>query len=128
MEKERFETLVAEAVRDLPEEFLNILENVDVVVEDRPSSSQLSRLEKRQGYTLFGLYEGVPLTRRGSHYGNVLPDKITIFQSPIESQCRNESEITRMVQRVVRHEIAHHFGISDARLEQLENTQDQSSR
>lgn len=121
MEKERFQNLVAEAVQSLPEEFLSILENVDVVVEDQPSSSQVARVKAGRGYTLFGLYEGVPRTQRGSYYGNVLPDKITIFQEPIESQCRTESEIVSMVQRVVRHEVAHHFGIGDARLEQLEN-------
>ena len=71
--------------------------------------------------TLLGLYEGVPLTRRGRHYGLVPPDKITIFRKPIESRCRNNDEITAEVQRVVQHEIAHHFGIGEARLRQIES-------
>jgi predicted Zn-dependent protease with MMP-like domain len=123
MERERFERLVAEAVRNLPEEFKNRLENIDVVVEERPASYQLTRAGLSRGMTLLGLYEGVPLTRRSSYYGMVPPDKITIFQEPIEERCRSEDEITSQVQRVVRHEIAHHFGISDARLSQIERRQ-----
>jgi predicted Zn-dependent protease with MMP-like domain len=69
---------------------------------------------------LLGLYEGVPLTNRTSHYGLVPPDKITIFQKPIEAKCRDDAEVTDEIQQVVRHEIAHHFGIGDARLRELE--------
>lgn len=119
MDRKRFEQLVAEAIEALPEEFLSRLENVAVVVEDEPASGQLARSKRRRGETLLGLYEGVPLTERGSQYGMVLPDKITIFQKPIESRCRNETEIAAEIQRVLRHEIAHHFGIGDARLKQL---------
>jgi len=71
------------------------------------------------GQTLFGLYEGVPLTERSSHYGMVLPDKITIFRQPIEAYCRSEEEIRQMVRRTVLHELAHHFGIPDQRLREL---------
>jgi len=74
----------------------------------------------KSNYTLLGLYEGVPKTRRGRHYGLVPPDKITIFQKPIEAICRDDSQITAEIQKVVKHEIAHHFGISDARLSQIE--------
>lgn len=119
MEKESFIRLVAEAVQNLPEEFRNRLENVDVVVEDLPAPRQLARAGLRGGQTLLGLYEGVPLTQRGSNYGMVTPDKITIFQKPIEAKCHTEGEITKEIQRVVRHEIAHHFGIGDARLRQI---------
>ena len=120
MDRERFEWLVARAVNTLPEEFHTKLENIDVVVEDWPTQGQLTRSGLKRGQTLLGLYEGVPLTRRGRHYGLVPPDKITIFQKPIEANCRYDSEITAEIQRVVRHEIAHHFGIGDARLRQLE--------
>ena len=119
MDRERFEWLVAKAVESLPEEFITRLENIDVVVEDYPTQSQLASAELRRGQTLLGLYEGVPLTRRSSHYGLVVPDKITIFQKPIEAKCRYDTEITAEIQQVVQHEIAHHFGIGDARLKQI---------
>ena len=119
-----FEWAVAKAVDDLPEEFLARLENIDVIVEDRPSVSQLRGARLRRGHTLLGLYEGIPQTRRGRGYGMVLPDKITIFQKPIEDRCRNEAEIIAEIGRVVKHEIAHHFGISDARLRQIERGKD----
>jgi len=124
MDRERFERLVARAVEALPEEFITRLENIDVVVEDYPTRSQLTSVGLRRGQTLLGLYEGVPLTRRGAHYGLVPPDKITIFRKPIEVKCRYGGEITAEIQRVLRHEIAHHFGIGDARLEQIENSED----
>jgi len=120
MDKERFERLVARAIESLPEEFRNKMENIDVVVEDLPTKEQLGGTRRRGRHTLLGLYEGTPLTNRTSHYGLVPPDKITIFQKPIEAICRNDAEITAEVERVVRHEIAHHFGIGDARLRQIE--------
>ena len=124
MDRERFEWLVARAVQDLPDEFLTRLKNIDVVVEEHPNPGQLSRVGLRHGQTLLGLYEGVPLTKRGGHYGLVPPDKITIFQKPIEARCRHDAKITAEIQRVVEHEIAHHFGISDARLQQIEKGED----
>jgi len=124
MDRERFEYLVARAINSLPGEFLSRLENIDVVVEDWPTQGQLTRTGVRRGETLLGLYEGVPLIRRGGHYGLVPPDKITIFQKPIETKCRYDAETTAEIQRVVRHEIAHHFGIGDSRLEQIERGED----
>jgi len=109
-------------VEALPEEFITRLENIDVVVEDRPTSSQLRRTGLGSGQTLLGLYEGVPRTKRGRYYGLVPPDKITIFRKPIESRCRDDAEIAAEIKRVVQHEIAHHFGIGDARLDQIEKT------
>ncbi len=120
MDRERFEQLVERAVAGLPEEFSARLENVDVVVADWPSQHELASLGLRSRYQLLGLYQGVPLTKRGDHYGLVPPDKITIFQGPIEAKCRNDASITREIGRVVRHEIAHHFGIGDGRLRELE--------
>jgi len=124
VDRERFEWLVARAVESLPEEFRTKLENVDVVVEALPTQDQLAKAGLRRGQTLLGLYQGVPLTKRGRHYGLVAPDKITIFQKPIEAKCRFETEIIAEIQRVVRHEIAHHFGSDDARLRQLEKGED----
>ena len=124
MDRERFQELVTRAVDSLPEEFCTRLENIDVVVEDWPSPSQLASVGLRQGHTLLGLYEGVPLTKRGRRYGLVAPDKITIFQKPVEAKCRYEAEITAEIHRVVRHEIAHHFGIGERRLRQIERGED----
>ena len=124
MNREKFEGLVAKAVSSLPDEFHTRLENIDVVVEAQPTRSQLAEVGLKRGETLLGLYEGVPLTERGRHYGLVVPDKITIFQKPIEAECRYDTEIVAEIRRVVQHEIAHHFGISDARLSQLENGRD----
>jgi predicted Zn-dependent protease with MMP-like domain len=118
MDRERFQRLVAKAVEELPEEFLALLDNVDIVLEDHPSRAQIGNAQR--GYTLLGLYEGVPLTERGAHYGLVPPDKITIFRKPIEGMCESDDEIIAEINRVVKHEIAHHFGIDDARLDQIE--------
>lgn len=115
---------MARAVKSLPKEFRTRLENVDVVVEAWPTQDQLTKAGLRRGQILLGLYQGVPLTKRGRRYGLVAPDKITIFQRPIEARCRFEAEIIAEIQRVVRHEIAHHFGIGDARLRQLEKGED----
>lgn len=120
MDRERFEWLVAKAVADLPEEFQERLDNIDIVVQDEPTFSQLRQAGLKRNETLLGLYEGVPLTRRSRSYGMVPPDKITIFQNPIEASCRGETAIQQEIQRVVKHEIAHHFGIGDAKLRQLE--------
>ena len=120
MDSKRFEWLVAKAVEDLPDEFATKLENIDVVVAEQPTHHQLADAGLKRGETLLGLYQGVPLSRRSQYYGMVVPDKITIFQKPIEANCRNDAEIITEIRRVVLHEIAHHFGISDARLRQLE--------
>ncbi|MDM8000847.1 MAG: metallopeptidase family protein [Dehalococcoidia bacterium] len=119
MTRERFGELVAKAVDDLPEEFRSALENVDIVVQDSPNRKQLNRIGR--GMTLLGLYEGVPQTSRTHAYGMVLPDRIVIFQKPIEERCRSESEVEAEIGRVVRHEIAHHFGIGEEKLRRIES-------
>jgi predicted Zn-dependent protease with MMP-like domain len=117
----RFEELVSRAVSGLPDEFADRLENVDVVVQEQPNGSQLRHGRMRRGDLLLGLYEGVPMTLRGQGYSLVPPDKITIFKRSIEAVCGDdEREIETEIVRVVRHEIAHHFGISDARLDEIE--------
>ena len=119
MDRERFEWLVAKALDDLPDEFRERMDNVDVAVQDEPTSRQLADAGLKRGETLLGLYEGVPLTRRSHGYGFVMPDKVTIFQKPIEAICKNDAQVVAEVRRVVLHEIAHHFGISDDRLHEL---------
>jgi len=121
MERARFEALVEKAVDNLPPEFQARLENVDVVVEDWPAPEQLKRGRPIRRTQLLGLYQGVPRTRRGQGYGLVLPDKISIFQKPIEAQCQSESDIEAKIGEVVRHEIAHHFGLDDETLRRIED-------
>jgi predicted Zn-dependent protease with MMP-like domain len=122
MNKERFEELVFEAIESLPEEFGQKMENIDVAVEELPSQAQLKRSRVGKNMTLLGLYEGVPLTQRTSNYGLVAPDKITIFQKTIEEHCDSKAEldIKEQIRKTVLHEIAHHFGIGDARLKEIE--------
>lgn len=120
MERESFEALVARAIDNLPPEFQARLENVDIVVEDWPTRRQLRQARLDHPGQLLGLYQGVPQTRRGRGYGLVLPDKISIFQRPIEAQCRFAHEIEARIEEVVRHEIAHHFGLDEKTLRRIE--------
>ncbi len=115
----QFEQLVAEALDDLPEPFASKLENVEVVVADEPSTEDLEEADVLPGGTLFGLYQGVPQPERDAGYTFVLPDKITIFRGPILRECTTPDEVKDEVSTTVVHEIAHHFGISDERLDEL---------
>ncbi len=124
MDTVQFEKLVADAVSGLPEEFRPYIDDIDIVIEDEPTARQIRSARLRKNQMLLGLYEGIPRTNRSSNYGMVPPDKITIFQKNIEIHCRTESEIVQEVGRVVRHEIAHHFGLTDARLKQIESQED----
>lgn len=119
MERRRFFGLVRRALADLPSPYRDWLENVDVVVERRPGRRQLREAGLGVHDVLFGLYEGVPLTERTSGYGMVLPDKITIFQEPLEQEFSSDADLIAEVRRTVLHELAHHFGIDDAQLERL---------
>jgi len=116
---DRFERLVAEAIDALPAPFAARLQNVEIVIEAWPSRRQLRDSETPAGDTLLGLYEGVPLTERGGGYGMVLPDKITIFQGPIEQEASTDQEVQAQVRHTVVHEIAHFFGISDEQLRRM---------
>ncbi len=112
-EREAFEKLVAEAIDELPEQFQEKIENVDIVVETKPSHEILKQQGIKPPGTLLGLYQGVPLEKRGLSYANVLPDRITIYQEPIEILCGNENEIKEKVREVFMHELGHHFGKSE---------------
>jgi predicted Zn-dependent protease with MMP-like domain len=120
MQREKFEALVVRAIDNLPPEFQRKLENVDIVVENWPTPRQLRQAKHSHLIQLLGLYQGVPQTRRGRRYGLVLPDKISIFQKPIEAQCRFSGEIEAKIAEVVRHEIAHHFGLDEKTLRKIE--------
>lgn len=118
--REEFEALVDEAMASLPPALHDRISNVAIVVETAPSPAQLRHSRVAPGNTLLGLYEGIPLTQRTSHYGNVVPDKITLFRAPIEAAAGYDpARIREQVRRTVIHEIAHHFGIDDDRLEEL---------
>ena len=119
MERQSFERLVADAIDELPEEFREKLENVAIIIEDWPSKELLYRMEISPGETLFGLYEGVPLTER-SHFGDPLyPDRILIFQRAIEEECDSTEEIKQEVKITLVHEVAHFFGMDDDYLEEI---------
>ena len=120
MHREKFEALVARAIDNLPPEFQRKLENVDIVIENWPTPGQLRQAKHSHPTQLLGLYQGVPQTRRGRRYGLVLPDKISIFQKPIEAHCRFGDEIEAKIEEVVHHEIAHHFGLDEKTLRKIE--------
>ena len=120
LNRTEFEKIVEEGIEAIPEKFLRKLNNVAIVIEAEPTLAQKKKLNIHPDWTLFGLYEGVPQTRRGINYGAVLPDKITIFQKPIEATARNEKDIKEIVKNTVWHEIAHHFGMSEDRVRQAE--------
>ena len=116
----RFEELVADAIDTLPDEILEMLNNVEIVVADAPTASQLTVAgDLDAGEMLLGLYEGIPLTERGHYYGGVLPDRITIYRNPTLAICETFDDVVDEVNITVVHEIAHHFGIDDARLHEL---------
>ncbi len=119
LDQESFEAIVAEALENLPEDFLMMLDNVAVVVEYWPDRETMQQMGINSRYALLGFYHGVPQTVRSHYYGNVAPDKISIYQHPIEAQCETADDIYQLVGRVVRHEIGHHFGISDERLKEI---------
>ena len=119
--RKEFEELVVLALRRLPKFFREKMKNVDVVVEGQASGDLLSEVGLQSPRELLGLYQGVPLDQRGFYYGNVLPDKITLFQIPIESMCQTREEIEEKVKEVVIHEVGHYFGLDDDRLRELEN-------
>ncbi|MBZ1345449.1 MAG: metallopeptidase family protein [Candidatus Nealsonbacteria bacterium] len=119
IEKIEFEELVNEGIKAIPKRFLEKLNNIEIVIEDEPTPEQIRKLKLSKNSTIFGLYEGIPQTKRW-HYGQVLPDKITIFKNPIEEIARSEEEIKEIVKNTVWHEIAHHFGFDEKRIRELE--------
>ena len=110
-----FEDLVLQALDNVPARLRDRIENLDVIVKDWPAKRELASVGLNERRSLLGLYEGVPLTLR-SHYNLVIPDKITIYQRPIEALSQTRKDITENVRKTLIHEIAHHFGIDDTRL------------
>ncbi len=117
---EDFELIAQEAFDALPQTIQSTVENVHIVVEEIPSDEVVSRMKLSSNRTLLGLYEGIPLTNRGTFYGTspVVPDKITLFKRNIELHAQSETEIRKKIQDVLIHEIAHHYGMNE---EQVRN-------
>lgn len=117
---DNFEKLVKRGIDDIPQKFLDKINNVGIVIEEEPTQAQLKKMKIGRNYLLFGLYEGVPKTKRWE-YGQVLPDKITIFKNPIEEYAQSEKEVADMVRDTVWHEIAHHFGMDEKMVRNAES-------
>lgn len=109
--QKQFEDYIADALDALPQRYQAKLNNVVIVAEDDPSDDQRRKLHLQEGSTLFGLYEGIPLTRRGGNYSGVLPDKITIFKNPTEARVDSEAALKEQIRHTVWHEVAHYYGL-----------------
>ena len=120
MTRDRFTRLVEEALREIPRRFRDEMKNVAVVVEDDPPGHLLAEMEIEPPDSLFGLYQGTPLPERGWTYGNTLPDRISIYQGPIEDACEDDEEIRDCVAETVIHEFGHYFGMSEDEIEEIE--------
>lgn len=120
MDRRSFEKLVDRSLKRLPKKFMSELQNISIEVEDEPDQEVLDDLGIGDGM-LYGLYQGVPLTEREWNYGNVLPDRISIYQGPIEREARTDAEIEEIVLDTVMHEIGHYFGFDDEALYQIED-------
>ena len=117
---EQFEALINQSMDELPQEYIRGMKNVVVTFSDRPSEEQRQKQQLRHDQTLFGLYEGIPLTKRGSGYNLVLPDKITLFKDPISQVSPDLPHLKMQVKHTLWHEIAHHFGLDHDRIHDIE--------
>lgn len=120
MTRDEFRELVNDALDDIPARFRDALQNIAVVIEDKPSRAQLEDVGVEPPDTLLGLYEGTPLTERQWSEGNTLPDKITLFQFPIEDASDDEEDVVVAIGETLIHEIGHYFGLSEEEIEEIE--------
>lgn len=120
MTREQFDALVGDAVRSIPARFRAALRNVVIVVEDEPSQEVLEEMEIDPPDTLFGLYQGTPLTERRWDYGNALPDRVTLFQRPIERESEDRDDVVAAIGETLIHELGHYFGLSEEEIEEIE--------
>ena len=118
---EQFDNLITKAMDQLPQEYLEGLNNVAIVQADDPTPEQIEKMNIREGSVLLGLYEGIPLTQRGNNYTFVLPDKITLFKHSILRVVNTEAELLEQIKRTIWHEIAHYYGVSHERMHDLQN-------
>jgi predicted Zn-dependent protease with MMP-like domain len=120
VDRKQFEQLVAEALASIPRRFRTAMQNIAIVVEDEPAPDVLAEMEIEPPDTLLGLYQGTPLTERTSAYGNVLPDRVLIFQGPHERAAEDEDDLIVAIGETLIHEIGHYFGLSEAEIEAIE--------
>jgi predicted Zn-dependent protease with MMP-like domain len=121
--RDEFDALVEEALATIPERFRDALKNVAIVVEDEPTDEQLDSVDDgsmEEGDTLLGLYEGTPLTERQWDDGNRLPDKVTLFQGPIEDASEDNDDVVVAIGETLIHEIGHYFGLSEDEIQEIE--------
>lgn len=117
---EEFDRLITQAMDELPQEYIQGLENVAIVYDDEPTEEQKLKMKLDQNHLLLGLYEGIPLTQRGNGYSFVLPDKITLFKNSILAVVHDEFQLFEQIKRTLWHEIAHYYGLSHARMDELQ--------
>ncbi len=127
MNRSLFEKLVERSLKRLPRKFLDALENIAIEVEDEPEDEILDDMGIEDG-ALYGLYQGVPITEREWNYGNMLPDRIVIYQGPIERDARNDNEVEEIVLDTVVHEIGHYFGFDDQTLYEIEDHKERKKK
>ena len=120
MTRTRFEALVKDALASIPARFRKAIHNVAIVVEDEPSADVLQEMDIEPPDTLFGLYHGTPLTERRWDYGNTLPDRVTLFQGPIERESEDEEDTVIAIGETLIHELGHYFGLSEEEIEEIE--------
>ena len=120
MTREQFRRLVLEAVTLIPKRFRREMKNLALVVEDEPAAELLADMEIEPPDSLYGLYQGTPLPERTWAFGNTLPDRITLYQRPIEEDCDDEDEIRAVIGETLIHEVGHYFGMSEEEIEEIE--------
>lgn len=120
MDRRKFERLVADALATIPRDFRDAMENLAIVVEDEPSDELLDDMGIEPPDTLLGLYQGTPLTDRSWDYGNALPDRILLFQGPLERDSDDEADLVVAIGETLIHEIGHYFGLSEEEIEEIE--------
>lgn len=120
MNRTKFRELVDEALEGIPARFRKAMKNIAIVIEDEPTVEELEDVGIEPPDTLLGLYQGTPLTERQWAHGNVLPDKITLFQGPIEDSSEDEDDVVVAIGETLIHEVGHYFGLSEEEIEEIE--------
>jgi len=120
MTRSEFERHVGEALASIPRRFRRAMQNIAIVVEDEPSAELLAEMEIEPPDTLFGLYQGTPLTERTWGFGNALPDRVLLFQGPHEREAEDDEDLVASIAETLIHEIGHYFGLSEEEIEAIE--------